>query len=404
VELRKNSILYKLVPSREFLFGPAGRIFWLKTAVTVAFVIALVMSPHLWLSSRSYPLAPVISGLPAIAHPLDWMLFTALFILAALILISQKPQKYIAGLLAIVAVLCLYDQNRWQPYIYQYGFLLATLALFSWRNDDKTGQARALNIARLIVASTYILSGFQKMNAGFVGDVFPWLVQPITHVAPFLTSPLYVFGFIAPFVQVGFGVGLLTKRFRRVSVLLAVAMHIFILAMIGPWGLDWNSVVWPWTLAMMAFDLLLFAGAEDFSFREVLWPGKSLFHWLVLLLFGILPIFSFFNLWDSDLSAALYSGNLTEGNIYLSDIGKSALPRGLQQYVTHVSPNNNVLDIKNWALGDMNIIEYPETRVFKTIAKSLCGYMIDPTQMVLVVHEARMFRSDPQTVYRCSEL
>jgi DoxX len=388
---------------RHFLLDPAARILWLKVVIVIAFAIGLVMSVPLWLSSRSYPYAPVVNGLPAITHPFDWILFGCLLFLLVAISISSKPQKYIWFFLGIIALLCLYDQTRWQPYIYQYGFLLATLGLFSWRKGDIAGSARTLNIARLIVASTYIYSGLQKANAGFVNGVFPWLTQPITHILPSLTTPLYFFGFVAPVIQISFGIGLLTKRFRRVSLLLAVAMHIFILTMIGPWGLNWNSIVWPWTIAMIFFDILLFAGAE-FSFREVFFPKNSLFHVLVLVLFGVMPLFSFFNLWDSDLSAALYSGNLTEGNIYVSNIGRNALPQDLQPYVTQISANNNVLNIKNWATGDMDIIEYPETRVFKDIARNVCSYMTDPTQMVLVVQEAHLFRNNPQTVYHCGDL
>ena len=64
----------------------------------------------------------------------------------------------------IVIVFCLLDQTRWQPWVYQYGFLLAALALFSWDSDDIKGREQALNVARLIVATTYIFSGFQKLS------------------------------------------------------------------------------------------------------------------------------------------------------------------------------------------------------------------------------------------------
>ena len=36
---------------------------------------------------------------------------------------------------------------------------------------------------------------------------------------------------------------------------------------------------------------------------------------------------SFVNLWDSYLSAALYSGTITMAEIYTNDSGKDALPR-----------------------------------------------------------------------------
>ena len=377
---------------------------WLKTVVTLGFFFAFLMTVNLWLNVRSYPLVPAVPGLPPITHPFDWIIFGVLLATLALVFLLARPQKYIWVFLGILGILCLYDQTRWQPYIYQYAFLLAALALYSWDKNDAVGRTRTLNIARLIIASTYIYSGLQKMNPGFVQQVWPWLLQPLTHAYPLLANPLYALGYVAPFIQVAFGVGLLSKRFRKLAVVLAVLMHVFILAMIGPLGLDWNSVVWPWTLAMACFDIILFGSGDNFSYKDVLLPRTSIFHWIVLILFGVLPILSFFNLWDSDLSAALYSGNLTEANIYVSDTGKAELPADIQQYVSPAGTNNNVLPIKTWAVGDMNAIEYPETRVFKAIAESVCSQMSDPTQLVLVVQESRLLNNGGQLVYRCSQL
>ena len=396
---------YKIVSqNRCFLFGPASRIFWLRVAVTVAFTSGLIMSANLWLSSRSYPFAPVVDWLPIIAHPLDWILFGAFLIFAAAVLISSKPSKFILGALTIIFFLCLFDQTRWQPWVYQYSFLLITLALFSWKSDDVIGRTRALNIARLIVASTYIFSGLQKINPEFFTGVFPWLVEPITTILPSFAGSLYAFGIAAPFIQVVFGVGLLTRKFRRPSIVLAVLMHVFILAMIGPFGLNWNSIVWPWTAAMVIFDLLLFTGKEDFSFRDVLWSKNNLYHPVVLILFGILPFFSFVNLWDSYLSSALYSGNVTGSVIHLNGVGRSDLPPQIQKYVTSVSANDNSLNIQSWAIGNLNVPPYPETRVYKALAKKVCSYMTDSSQVVVIIQEQRMFRNNSLTTYRCWNL
>ena len=74
------------------------------------------------------------------------------------------------------------DQTRWQPWVFLYGFLLGTLALFSWDSEDVAGRNRALNIARLIIAATYLFSGLQKINLNFMQQDFPWIVSPITDV------------------------------------------------------------------------------------------------------------------------------------------------------------------------------------------------------------------------------
>jgi len=46
---------------------------------------------------------------------------------------------------------------------------------------------------------------------------------------------------------------------------------------------------------------------------------------------------SFVNLWDSYLSAALYSGTIPMAEIYTNDSGKDALPREVKPYLVHTS-------------------------------------------------------------------
>jgi hypothetical protein len=393
------------MPQRHDIgFDPAKRIIWLKLTIVVAFCTGLVLSAHLWIGPRTYPAAPVFAALPTLDGVAAQALFAALFMLAAAILVVPQPRPFIVAFLAIMAVFCLLDQTRWQPWVFQYSFLLATLALFSWKRDDVAGQARALNVARLVVASTYIWSGLQKLNPNFIDGEFPWIVEPITRAVPVMGGPFHVFGMAVPFVQAAFGIGLMTRRFRRVSLILAVAMHVFILAMFGPAGHNWNEVVWPWTAAMAVFDIVLFAGADEVSAREIVWGEASIGHATAFALFAALPLLSFFNLWDSYLSAALYSGNLTEAQIYATDAAKAALPAAIGQYLVHTSPDTNVINLQRWAIEDLGVTPYPEARVFKRIAKNVCDRLPDRTQLVLIVKEERMFFSRPETGYRCRDL
>ena len=187
----------------------AGRLFWLKATVISAFCIGLSMSRALWIGPRSYPLAPVSSMLPAVADAVALALYALLPILrntctgiagvdpaviesargmgmtprqvlwqVQLPLAAPRPRWLIAAFLAIIAAFCLMDQTRWQPWVFQYSFLLAAVALYSGNSADVGGERRTLNIARLVVASTYIFSGLQKINLNFMENDFPWIVQP----------------------------------------------------------------------------------------------------------------------------------------------------------------------------------------------------------------------------------
>ena len=85
----------------------------------------------------------------------------------------------------------------------------------------------------------------RRLNLHFVDNDFPWIVEPITNALPAVRDLLYALGVAAPFIQIGFGVGLLTRKYRRISLILAISMHVFILAMFGPFGHDWNNIIWP---------------------------------------------------------------------------------------------------------------------------------------------------------------
>jgi hypothetical protein len=384
--------------------GSADRLYWLKVAVVAVFCIGFAMSPRLWIGPRSFPAVPIFDGLPQIEGVVAYALFAALFVLAAAIVVSPKPQRLIVAFLAIIAAFCLVDQTRWQPWVLLYGFLLATLALFSWDSADAAGRRSALNIARLILACTYIFSGLQKANSSFVDNDFAWIVSPITGLLPASAKLVHPVAMLAPFAQVAFGIGLLTNRFRRISLVAAVSMHAFILAMFGPMGLDWNNVIWPWTAAMALFDVLLFADEEHYSVRDLLrTPGRP-YHAVVLAVFAALPTLSFVNLWDSYLSAALYSGNLTEGIIYLSDAGRASLATSIAEHAVRTSDNTHVLNIQRWAIEDLNVMPYPETRIYRDVARHVCGRLGDRRELVLVVREQRMFRSRPEAAYGCRDL
>ncbi|HEY2246549.1 MAG TPA: hypothetical protein VGH70_03810 [Bradyrhizobium sp.] len=380
----------------------AARFFLLKATLLAAFCIGLSMSSALWIGPRSFPLVPVIPASAEIESHAAIVLYGALFTLAAAALIARWPRWFIAAFLGVILVFCLEDQTRWQPWVFQYSLLMAVIALVPL--DGQAGHQRALNLGRLIVAFTYLFSGLQKINSNFMFVDFPWLVQPITALFPSIEKLVPVFGALAPFVQAAFGIGLLTRRWRRISLIAAVAMHVFILTMFGPLGHNWNNVVWPWTAAMAVFDVILFSGTSEFTWPDVVATRRDPLHIAALALFVALPVLSFFNLWDSYLSAALYSGNLTEAQIYISDVGMASVPAGVRSRTVHTSPNTNVLNIQRWAIEDLNVMPYPETRAYKAIGRSVCHDVRTPGQLVLIVHEQRLFGSREETGFQCPEL
>jgi predicted DCC family thiol-disulfide oxidoreductase YuxK/uncharacterized membrane protein YphA (DoxX/SURF4 family) len=395
-----------IAANRRFLWGEGARLYWLKIAIVATLAIQLAMTPALWTGAHSYPPAPIWSGLPRIPVAVGTAMYVAAFVLCALIAVSARPQRDIAALLALLAIYCAFDQMHLQAWIFMYAFLLGTLAVFSWRPDDTQGRDIAINTARLIVAATYVYSGLQKINFNFVSNDFPWIVQPITNLLPGTADALHAFGAFAPLLQVGFGLGLLLPRTRPVSLVLAVLMHLFILAMLGPFGWNWNAIIWPWTAAMAVFDIVLFARADTRA-RDILWPPGGTgwrYRAIVFVLFAIMPAASFFNAWDSEISSALYSGNVTEGRLYVDDKGAAALPPAIARYATRTSANTHVINFQLWAIEELGVVPYSEARTYRALARDVCAYMPEPNDLVLTVREQRMWNSRPEMSFTCIDV
>lgn len=365
-----------------------SRLSLLKISLSLALLSGFFLSIRLWVVSRSYPLTPVSGWLPEVPPLAAWVWFVSLLLLLGATVVVRRPRGFIIAFIVLAGLLSLFDQSRWQPWFYQYLFMFAALALYPWgEQEDPEKRETALNICRLIVASTYFWSGVQKLNVSFVEDGFPEFVDPLVVLLPeSLAAWILPLGILVPFMEAGIGIGLLTRRFRNAAVVLALGMHAFILFSIGPFGRDWNTIIWPWNLAMMAFVVVLFWRNRDFSLKDVLVPGRSLLHGLVLLLFGIMPLLSFFGLWDSYLSASLYSHNTEVGAIYVSERVEDELPAATRDLAVKSSPNGTaVVSIIDWSFGELNVPPYMESRVFENVARHVCGYAENPREVKLLV-------------------
>lgn len=338
---------------------------------------------------------------------MDYIVFVVMLLLLGTSMVSARPRRYIIAFVVVSAFLGLWDQSRWQPWFFQYLFMFAALGFYSWKVPDAHGQEPILNVCRLIVASIYCWSGLQKVNVSFVGGVFPWMVKPLVGFLPpaLRLLPLSL-GVVAPFLEMGIGIGLLTRRFRNVAIGAALAMHTLILICIGPLGYRWNSVVWPWNVAMALFVTILFWKQNDPHLRDIVTVRGSLFHALVFVLFGIMPALSLFGLWDAYLSSALYSGNVRGAVVYVSRSLTDRLPPEIQTFVQTNTDDRNVLSLSRWSWKELNVPLYPERRIFKNVARAICAYVGHASGVTLAIEERPDWLTGARVTahYDCSTL
>jgi uncharacterized membrane protein YphA (DoxX/SURF4 family) len=357
----------------------------IKLVLALGMIAGILLSYKLWLTERFFPHTPIFSFIPQPPFPADMIMLALAIALLLFIAFAPAPRRMIIAFCILFSVILILDQNRWQPWVFQYFCMMIMLLFVSWKRDDHIRHSHVVNAFRLIIAGIYLYSGLQKLNPKFFSDTYPWLLEPLTREpGPFLLSLAYAF----PAIEIFMGIGLLFRRTRRIALVFAVIMHVLILLDMSPLGHNYNIVIWPWNIAMICFAIVLFRrDAPPLKAYR-----KSLRHRPVVvmfLLFWIAPALSFFNVWDSYLSASLYSGNTSNGVVWFTDDVRAKLPAEVQGYVQG-GFNQNQLPVKYWSMMELGVPGYPEKRVFVNVKNHLEQYATGDSSDVYLLYSERL--------------
>ncbi len=337
----------------------------IKLTILIGIFISVVLSFNLWAGQRWFPKSPLFIDFIGIPAPYDYINF-GLFI-TLIIFVFMSASRMPAILLILFSIyLCIEDQNRLQPWFFNYMLILGVLLFYKQRVDEPNNYTMVFISIQVLVALIYVFSGLQKMNSHFITDTYTWMISPLNHILNTRQMQLTLhFGKIVPYLELAIGIGLLIKPARYIILPMVIAMHIFILLLLGPIGNSYNYVVWPWNIIMIMLNILLFANVERERFFDIAILFKGLCFYIVITLMLIFPFFSFQNKYDSYLSSSLYSGNTHDCKLILSDNAYKKLPYYIKNFVT-TNADYNILNIKKWALTELNAPCVPEYRIFKS--------------------------------------
>lgn len=323
-------------------------------------LIAKLVGWKVWLSSRLFPVIPPIEAFRAPEAVHVSLLVISVICLASAIVI---PNKKILLLLLIAELFsCVLDQNRWQPWEYQYLFMLFIFIIYK-----NKAERIAASIACILIG-TYFYSAASKFNGGFLFSVWDYTIlrryfklsEGYTH-----NNVIHYAGYALPVIELACSLGLMFALTKKPAIYILTAMHVFILFLLGPIGLDYNKVIWPWNIAMIIFLWMIFKHEIN---AKLLWKNTSK---LVALFWILLPAMNFTDWWDNYLSSNLYSGNTPLMIICVND-GKGNISEGKffnKTNVPGICKDGYTLSIQSWALTEMNVPPYPEERIYRAIKK-----------------------------------
>ncbi|MCU1267595.1 MAG: hypothetical protein JWM21_3913 [Acidobacteria bacterium] len=389
------------------------RLSYLRRVIAGAYLCGMLMSLRLWFGlGRTFPRVPMVNGLPAFVWSNDYLLSALLLAALILSLVSKRPSRYLLAVVMFTALLVVVDQTRLQPWVYEYLLMLTVLAFWQpgtrHENDEKVA-GTILSANQLIVAMLYFWSGVQKLNWFFGHEVVPGLLESAhTYLPATLWRYLPIASLVIALCELLLGVGLLIRRTRQASVVLALLIHFTVLILLI--GARRNSVVWPWNVAMMATAVLLFWRSQHSPAPEI-WRWRRLnvpgyLPKVALVICAVLPASSFFGWWDMYLSAALYSGNTAVAVMRITEQVRGRLPLPAQQQVFATKRGDLMLPFHEWSLAELNVPPYPEVRVYRQLARQVCAYAESPQEIELIVRERPSLIDGSYAVKRadCAEL
>jgi hypothetical protein len=338
-----------------------------RAVLAVATLAMLGLSWPLWVEAGGIPRVPFARGLPEPPAFVCWGAFVG--VIAGLVAAAIGP-AWRAGLIGSVALLgglVVLDQNRLQPWAYQYlvtGLVLAT-----------ADRAWSLRLARLFLIALYVHSGLSKLDVTFADELGLLFLR--TGLSPFGPSPdawpvaarraaaLGMAGF-----ELAVGIGLALRATRRVALVGALAVHATLIGILGPWGLKHSTIVLVWNGAILVEDLLLFgprAEGGGSSLRERLRTMPAV-GWVVVAA-AVLPFGERWGWWDSWPSFAVYASHNERTEIYVHRDDVRSLPRSIRRHALAIDAGPWLrIDLTGWSREARGVPFYPSGRVGDALA------------------------------------
>lgn len=359
----------------------------------------LALSWRLWLPhGERAPHVPVFEGLSLEGTLVGGALAGLALLALVACLVPAWQRRAVPTLLASLGLLVLADQLRFQPWAWVLGLVLGALALPRERLTALAG-------ARLVLACVYLWSGLHKLNLEFLETGYPWLIEPLREALPASwDGALVASAWLAPVGEALLGLALLTRRGAPAARLGVVAMHVFILAMVGPWGHDWNAVVWPWNLAMVGLVLLLVPGfGRADPLPSGAWRPRGAAGLVLLVLAGLQPALHFVvgqdgsgrSEWDAYPAFGLYSYSAPSALYAVPPEAAASLPPEARAVAVAREDGTLQLGADFWLLESLGVPVYPAERSFRALHRWLTERP-GGESIVLIVHRRGRWDSQRQ--------
>lgn len=314
--------------------------------------------------------------------------------LLVLVAFNRKPWNEVAcgGLLTSLILLFSLDQHRFQPWAYELS--LFCVIWMTCRNDQRS------RFMQWLLISIYAYSAVGKLDFEFLHTVGQQMLGVVarafgtdvnnlpttTRLGLVATFPLVEFA-----VAVGLASTLNKPRLRSVAAWSAIALHIGLIFILGPLGLNhrWGVLVWNTQVAIQVYWLFV---REQAPAPEIApWTWRQRLGAAAIASALVLPITERSGLWDHWPSWALYAPHSSRVQVEVTTPVIDRLPATLQPLVNSADTDAgdfkiwHEVPIGAWSLATLDTPIYPQARFQLGVAAHLAALVETDSQVRVVV-------------------
>jgi hypothetical protein len=340
---------------------------WFPRVWAGGVILLIAVTWPLWFATASaeYPLVSLLG--PNVRFPSAAANLISIVLVGGLLAIVIAPVRFACiGWLVLTALIFSFvvDQHRLQPWAYQtaiYAMMFGSL-----------NRREARRSLMFIGASVYLFSAFGKFDYQFlhtVGqDFLAVLVSPLGSVLDGWNVDQRVrLVAMFPATELLIGIGLLIPATRRLAAIAVMMMHITLIGILGPWGLNHSLGVLAWNGLLLIQGYLLFfrwkdpspQPSPDHHFGVLRWAATAVAVFVIAA-----PLFERSGYWDHWLSWSLYSPHTSRLDVEVHQTAIDQLGDELRRHVQKDTDGDrwHRLALDQWSLAERGVPIYPQAR------------------------------------------
>ena len=174
-----------------------------------------------------------------------------------------------------------------------------------------------------------------------------------------------------PVFELSIGLGLIGGQFRAMARVGSILLHLILIAILGPWGLNHSVNVLIWNGAILVGNLILFTESRFWNFSEfrsrLTWP------WIGLMVAGgFLPLLEPWGLFDTWPSHGLYASHAERTELFIHEDDLENWPKSIRDHVEDRADSPWIyLNLNGLSRSIRGVPLYPQSRATHAVAEDL---------------------------------